>query len=117
MVSRAVTSKEFKRALSLLGRPTTGQRKFLQAHYRATARITTMRKLAHAAGYKRYGGVNLQYGGLARRIAHILNRPLPRIRVSLLVEFIQPEEVSNRHYLLRMRPAFAAALRSAGWVR
>jgi hypothetical protein len=116
MTKRAITSSEFKKALLRLT-PTEGQRRFLQAHYRATGRVSTMSRLAEAAGYKRYGGVNLQYGGLARRIARILGKPLPATKVALLVDFVGKEEISNRNWVIHMRPAFASALRSAEWVR
>jgi hypothetical protein len=76
-----------------------------------------MSRLATAAGYKSYGGVNLQYGKLARRIAKLLGRPLPATRVSLLVDFVDKEQISNRNWVVHMRPAFASALRSAGWVK
>jgi hypothetical protein len=117
MARRPITQGEFRRALSLIGRPTPGQKKFLRAHYRATGRVATMSNLADAAGYGNYGGVNLQYGGLAKRIAQALGRTLPRTRVSLLTEFIGPGRISNKEWVLFMRPAFAAALSAAGWVR
>src|SRR5205814_1597616 len=108
---------EFKTALRALGQPTSGQRKFLQAHYRATGRVETMSNLASAAGYQAYTGVNLQYGWLARRIGKNLRLPLPRPRIGLLVDFVDPPRISNRNYVLHMKPAFASALRSTGWVR
>lgn len=76
-----------------------------------------MRQLAKAAGYANYGGVNLQYGILAKRIAGELGRRPPSTAVFLLVEFIPPREASNREYILVMRPQFARALKSARWVR
>jgi hypothetical protein len=117
MATRPITQAEFTRALSLIGPPTPRQKKFLQAHYRATGRGETMSNLAEAAGYKNYGGVNLQYGGLAKRIARALGRKLPTTRVFLLAEFVGPKKISNEEWVLYMRPAFAAALSSAGWVK
>jgi hypothetical protein len=116
MAPHVINSREFKTALSQLT-PTPGQRRFLQEHYRSTGRVSTMSRLAKAAGYKNYGGVNLQYGKLAKRIAKLLGHPLPTTRVSLLVDFVHKETISNRNWIVHMRPAFASALRSAGWVK
>ena len=116
MAQPTIGSKEFKHALSKL-RPTKPQLKFLQEHYRAVGRVSTMSNLAKAAGYKNYGGVNLQYGSLAKRIGRILQRPLPATRVTLLVDFVDPESVSNRNWIVHMRPAFASALRAMNWVK
>jgi hypothetical protein len=116
MPPRTITSRQFAYALSQLT-PTDGQRRFLQAHYRAIGRVSTMTRLAEAARYGSYGGVNLHYGGLARQIAEILGRPLPRTRVSLLVDFVRRKEISNKDWVLHMKPSFAAGLRAARWVR
>lgn len=116
MPTRSITSREFAFALRQIT-PSKGQTRFLQAHYRATGRVTTTTNLARSAGYQNYGGVNLQYGGLAKRIAKILRRPVPEVRATLLVEFVEREKLSNRNWILHMRPAFARGLRSAGWVK
>jgi hypothetical protein len=116
MPSRRPTSHDFKRALKKLERPTAGQRKFLAAHYRAVGRAATMTALANAAGYSSYGGVNLQYGLLAASIAKALRLKPPRTRTELLAEFVWPESLSNREFILVMRPAFARALKDVGWV-
>jgi hypothetical protein len=76
-----------------------------------------MSRLAEAANYKSYGGVNLHYGGVAQRIATILGRKTPRTKVALLVDFVPRKEISNKDWVLHMKPAFAAALRAQGWVR
>lgn len=76
----------------------------------------TMSRLADAAGYGNYGGVNLQYGGLASRIAKVLKRPTPTTKVALLVDFIDRRSISNKDWVLLMKPSFARALRMAGWV-
>jgi hypothetical protein len=76
-----------------------------------------MTRLAEAAKYKNYGGVNLHYGGLAQRIATILGRRTPATKVALLVDFVERGQLSNKDWVIHMKPAFASALRSAGWVR
>ena len=78
MARTSITSTDFQRALVMIGPLTDRQQKFLQAHYRATGRVATMSNLAEAAGYKNYGGVNLQYGGIAKRLARALKRPVPQ---------------------------------------
>jgi hypothetical protein len=40
----------------------------------------------------------------------------PDARLSLLVDFIAPQGVTNREWVLVMKPRFAAALAKAGWV-
>jgi hypothetical protein len=115
-LSREITSREFKRALAQIT-PTDKQRKFLQAHYRAVGRVATTTNLKDAAGYKSHGAVNLHYGGLAKRIAKILKRSAPPVRLDLLVKFVPRKKLSNEHWILHMRPAFARALRSANWVK
>lgn len=117
MSTNTPTSGEFRDALRAIGRPQGRQLDFLQRHYSATGRALNMRRLAQAAGYRNYGGVNLQYGKLAKRIAHALGRRPPRTAVSLLAEFIPPREASNREYVLVMRGAFATALKSERWVK
>lgn len=116
MSKRTVTSREFASALRQL-RCTGAQQKFLQAHYRSRGRVLTTSRLAKAAGYRGYGAINLQYGLLAKRVAKVLRRPIPDVRVKLLVEFLEPHEISNQEWVLHMKPAFAAGLRSAGWVK
>lgn len=116
MSTQVPSSRDFRRALRTIGRPTGSQLQFLQRHYSATGRALNMRRLAEAAGYSNYGGVNLQYGFLAKRISQALGRRPPRTAVSLLTEFIAPREASTREYVLVMRPSFASALKAEGWV-
>jgi hypothetical protein len=58
--------------------------------------------------------VNLQYGLLAKRIGAAMGRPSETL--SLLVEFVQPRAVTNREWLMTIRPEFAAALKKVGWL-
>jgi len=44
----------------------------LEAHYRAPDRRITMTKLAKTMGYKNYGGANLQYGKLAKKLCETM---------------------------------------------
>ena len=76
-----------------------------------------MRRLAEAAGYANYRGVNLQYGKLAYRLAKAMGRTPPQPALQLLAAFIPPREVSNQEYLIKMCPTFAEALKVEGWVK
>ena len=73
-----------------------------------------MSRLADAASYGSYGGVNLQYGRLADRIARFLGIRPTDPRVLLLVDFVEPHKVSNRNWIVLMRPQFARAVRAVG---
>jgi hypothetical protein len=111
---RRPTAREFTEAMRELGPPRGRQIKFLKAHYRARGRLATATQLADAAGYRSYGGTNLHYGGLGRRIGRELG--LKGTGMELLVEFHEPRSVTNREWILAMRPEFAAALKASGWL-
>jgi hypothetical protein len=108
------TRKQFVRALTLLPMPRGRQRNFLREHVRAPGRALTARRLAQAVGYRNYGGINLQYGLLARRIGEVLGRT--NAHLSLLVDFIRPKSVTNTEWVMVMHPQFAEALKLAHWV-
>ncbi|GJG87327.1 hypothetical protein tb265_25080 [Gemmatimonadetes bacterium T265] len=95
-------------------KPGGRQPDFLQAHVDAPGGALTMTRLAEAANYKAYRGANLRYGILADRIGRAMGLETPGI--DLLVELIRPERVSNREWILVLKPAFAAAMRRVGWV-
>jgi hypothetical protein len=115
MSSRIVPSPaRFTEALRAVSRPSARELRFLRAHYAAPGRALTATRLAEAAGYVNYGGVNLRYGLLAARIGEEMgNRGA---RLSFLVDFVRPKEVTNREWVLVMQPHFATALKRAGWV-
>ncbi len=114
MRSRRVTKAEFKRALELLGKPGGRQMRFLQAHYSSPGRASTATLLALAAGYENFNALNLQYGTLARRVGEVLG--VRGAKLGFLLEFNEPGSLTNEHWILSMRPAFAEALRELGWV-
>jgi hypothetical protein len=95
-------------------KPGGRQPAFLQAHFDAPGRALTMTRLANAAGYKSYDGANLRYGILATRIGEAMTIRKPSI--GLIVDLIRPKEVSNREWILVLRPRFAAAMKRVGWV-
>lgn len=103
----------FESALRRIPKPRGRQLAFLQAHYDARGRGLNARKLAKAAGYKNYRGINLHYGLLAARVARELK---VRAGIELLVDSLTPKQASNDEWVLLMRPTFARALKRAGWV-
>jgi hypothetical protein len=120
----AITAAQFLEAMSHLKRPGESIRKLLRAHVNSKGRVSTMTLLAEAAGYASFSPANLHYGALARRIGKHLAISEPSVRVptasdaylSLLGDFIPPEEVTNAHWLLVMKPEFAEALLASGWL-
>jgi hypothetical protein len=115
MKSRPVSKTEYKRALELIGRPGGRQLRFLQEHYSSPGRASTASKLGMAAGYKNFNALNLQYGTLARRLGEALG--MRNAGLGLLLEFNEPDSLTNEHWILSMKPAFADALRELDWVQ
>lgn len=70
--------------------------------------------LAKAAGYRSFDGINLRYGLLAKRIGAAMGKR--NVDITLLIEGVKPRSVTNRDWLLSIRPEFAAALKEVGWV-
>ena len=119
-----ISAAQFLEAMSHLKRPGDSVRKLLRAHLNSKGRVSTMTLLAEAAGYASFSPANLHYGGLARRIGKHLAISEPTVRVptasdaylSLIVDFIRPEAVTNAHWLLVMKPEFAEALQASHWI-
>lgn len=77
------TRAEFVKVLRQVSMPRGRQLDFLREHVQSPGRALTARRLARAVGYQSYGGINLQYGLLARRIGDALARS--NVNLSLLV--------------------------------
>ncbi len=114
MAKSRFNSTEFAAALRDIERPRGRQIHFLQAHYSAPGRAMTAAKLAKAARYQSWSGLNLQYGIIAKKIGRALGAR--DFDLSGLVEFAPPSSLTNRHWVLIMRPEFARALKTARWV-
>jgi hypothetical protein len=110
------TTEQFVKAMRAMKRPGGRQPDFLQAHFDAPGRALTMTRLAKAAGYKSYDGANLRYGILATQIGRAMTLRQSEINISLVVDLIRPREVSNREWILVLKPRFAAAMKRVGWV-
>src|SRR4051794_27014694 len=115
MNKTAHSATELTAALRGLQRPGTRQLQFLQAHYSAPGRALTAAKLAKAARYTSWAGLNLQYGLMAKKIGQAISAT--NFDLGSLVEFAPPNPVTNRHWVLIMKPEFARAPKQAGWVR
>ncbi|MBN2266736.1 MAG: hypothetical protein JW725_00145 [Candidatus Babeliaceae bacterium] len=89
------------------------QRRMLQIHYHAPEHIMTATQMARAMGYRNWGGANLHYGVLAKRIGESLGwRPLPETNLYVLAEFEKP----GREWHWIMRSQVSDALEMIGWV-
>ncbi len=112
------TKAEFASALKRMQKPGRSQLRFLQEHVRAPGRALTATCLAQVAGYRNHGGINLQYGLLAKRIREEIGRTIGpgEDYLSLLVDFVRPRSVTNTEWVMVMHPQFADALKEAGWV-
>ena len=108
------TTKQFVTALRTIKKPGGRQPLFLQAHYKATGRALTATKLADAAGYENFRGINLWYGRLAEKVGAALGHK--NAGLALIVDLAPPRSVTNKEWVLIMRPAFADALKQVGWV-
>jgi len=64
---KVITKSQYLDALNGI-KMTDKQKLMLLEHYHALNRSLTYTELADASGYKNYGGANLQYGDLAKKI-------------------------------------------------
>ena len=104
----------YRRALKKVGPPGGRIRQFLRAH--ARLKIATTSQLAAVARYSAPRAINLQYGKLGDRIGRELGFRYPKgaARLYSLVTFRR--HGPRAHWQLRMRSAFAAAVRREGWI-
>lgn len=77
-------------------------------------RAATAALLAEAAGYRDFRGINVGYGRLARRLAETIGCAPRTPHLLLLAEFAKPATLTNRHWVLILRPAFVAGWKRAG---
>ena len=77
-------------------------------------RAATAALLAKEAGYRDFRGINVGYGRLARRLAETIGCAPRTPHLLLLAEFAGPATLTNRHWVLILRPAFVAGWERAG---
>ena len=106
---------ELTAALKAHGLPGGRQLLFLAAHCEAPGKALNAANLAKHAKYQDWRGINLQYGLLADSLGKHLG--IKGKGLSLLLEFAKPKSITNKEWVLVMRPEFAKALRVAGWVK
>ena len=95
---------------------TLNQLLLLQRHHSAPGRSATARQLADHLGYANWGGTNLQYGLLAKKLAEAMGVEVNGDLVYLLATFKREADVAEGEVQLVMRPQLAAALQSLKWV-
>ena len=118
-MTNKLSQRNFEIALRKMEIPRGKQVQFLKFHASAVGRASNMRQLAKRVGYENWRAMNLQYGLLAKRIG--LAAGIVNPTISLLVEFIPPENISSQHvsnseWILVMREPFANALKKVGWI-
>ncbi len=109
-----ITASEFAKALRKMEMPGGKQLHFLQHHSEAVGRALTATMLGNSVKYKSYRAINLHYGKLAILIGNELGVASPGL--DLLCEFIEPNLLTNREWILIMRSEFAEGLRRAKWI-
>jgi hypothetical protein len=111
---RSITTDQFVKALGSIPRPGGRQLEFLKAHANAEGRATTTGILAERAGYRSYRAINLHYGKLARRVGEAMGDT--EAGITLLMAAAKPKSISNKDWILVMRPEFADAMAEVRWI-
>jgi len=84
----------------------------LQAHFNAPNHTATMAQLAEAVGFANYGGANMQYGILGRRLGEKLgiDKTTLGFWLHILAEWAGKGELGHQAFILR-RPVIQALAR------
>jgi hypothetical protein len=114
-VAHLPSRTQLKVALQAIGLPGGRQLQFIRAHFNAPGRARTARNLAKDAKYQSWRGINLQYGLLAEALANEIG--VKGFGIEIILTGAKPKTVTNREWVLIMRPEFADALKQAGWVK
>ncbi|MBK6418071.1 MAG: hypothetical protein IPF79_02625 [Ignavibacteria bacterium] len=108
------TKQQFSQAISRISKPSESIIRLLRVHDGISGRVATASVLADKVGWQSYRAVNLHYGRLAKRIGSAMD--IPEANLNLLVDFVRPEDITNKEWLLVMKPAFAEAIRTLHWI-
>lgn len=87
----------------------------LRIHYEAPRHVRTYSQLAAAVGYRSYGGVSLQYGRLARKVADrlgVVTRPEEGFWGIVIVDWFGVYDPCGTRF--RLRPVVIKALEQLG---
>ncbi len=88
---------------------TPQQRQMLMTHYAAKDRTASMEQIARFGDYSSYSAANIQYGGLAGKIAEQLGYRSPGNQTYTIATHI-PERNAKNHHQWRMDDTVAKAL-------
>jgi hypothetical protein len=111
------TAAEYRKAFAAVhDQMTVSQLLLLQRHYYAPSRTTTARRLAAAVQFQDWRGVNLQYGGLSKKVCEALNVEIDGDALFVLATFVRDRGIDEGECQLVMRAQVARALELLGWV-
>jgi putative restriction endonuclease len=111
-----LTKEDYKRAFLSVGPIQEHHSRMLCTHYQSAEHTITASQLALVMGYATHGGANLQYGQFAERICSALDIH-PALHLHILVTDFKPENDSDAHWQLVLRPQVVEALRELGWFK
>src|SRR5262245_1101140 len=111
------TAEECRQAFAAVrDQMTINQLLLLQRHYYAPGRTTTARRLATAVQFQDWRGVNLQYGGLSKKLCDALQVEIDGDAIFVLATFVRDPGIDDGECQLVMRVQVARALELLGWV-
>jgi hypothetical protein len=111
------TAEEYRQAFAAMkDQMTVNQLLLLQRHYDAPGRTTTARRLATAVQFQDWRGVNLQYGGLSKKVCDALGVEMDGDALFVLATFVHDPDIDEGECQLVMRVQVARALELLGWV-
>lgn len=108
----APTPSQYIESLRHVGELSDNLVQMLRIHFHAKDRTTTAHELALAVGYTHQSVANSLYGRLGRKLGELLNFNPHNERVGAIVTFSKPD----RYWRWTMRPEFAVAIQTIGWV-
>jgi len=106
------TPEQYVDALRRVGDLSDNLVQMLRLHFHANNRTATADELAVAVGYTHRSVANSLYGRLGRQIGELLDFDPGSVRVDSIVLTTKPEG----RWLWTLRPEFASALQTIGWV-
>jgi predicted HNH restriction endonuclease len=100
------------------GGPSGAELRMLRAHWAAPRQTVSMGQLAIAAAFPKHSHANLQYGGLAKRIAKYGSIAVPKghIFLNAIANWGAQPFNSNGHFAFSMRRELSDALEELGLV-
>ena len=106
------TASQYIDALRRVGNLSDNLIQMLRLHFHAKDRTTTAHELAIAVGYSHRSVANSLYGRLARQIGEMLDFSFGSVQVNSIVITTKPQG----YWLWTLRPEFATAIETLGWV-